>query len=177
MRLKGVLMKMKRLRINGGCTDTQRRHHPLMLVFLLCLLVLSVGMTAAAKETLNQTNLTLLKGRSASLKVRGTKKKVRFTSSKRSVATVNAKGKVTAKKKGTAVITAKVGRKKLKCKVVVLQPVTKLTLSSRGIVMTEGDIRKLKANAAPVSANNKSVHWTSSDENICLLYTSDAADE
>ena len=104
-----------------------------MLVFLLCLLVLSVGMTAAAKETLNQTNLTLLKGRSASLKVRGTKKKVRFTSSKRSVATVNAKGKVTAKKKGTAVITAKVGRKKLKCKVVVLQPVTKLTLSSRGI--------------------------------------------
>ena len=166
MRLKGVLMKMKRLRINGGCTDTQRRHHPLMLVFLLCLLVLSVGMTAAAKETLNQTNLTLLKGRSASLKVRGMKKKVRFTSSKRSVATVNAKGKVTAKKKGTAVITAKVGRKKLKCKVVVLQPVTKLTLSSRGIVMTEGDIRKLKANAAPVSANNKSVHWTSSDENI-----------
>lgn len=61
MSLKGVLMKMKRLRTNGGCTDTQRRHHQLMLVFLLCLLVLSVGMTAAAKETLNQTNLTLLK--------------------------------------------------------------------------------------------------------------------
>ena len=56
MSLKGVLMKMKRLRTNGGCTDTQRRHHQLMLVFLLCLLVLSVGMTAAAKETLNQTN-------------------------------------------------------------------------------------------------------------------------
>ena len=86
---KGVLMK--RLQTNGGCTDTQRRHRQLMLVFLLSLLVLSVGMTAAAKETLNQTNLTLLKGRSASLKVRGTRKKVRFTSSKRSVATVNAK--------------------------------------------------------------------------------------
>ena len=83
-------MKMKRLRTNGGCTDTQRRHHPLMLVFLLCLLVLSVGMTAAAKETLNQTNLTLLKGRSASLKVRGTNKNVRFSCSKRYVANVNA---------------------------------------------------------------------------------------
>ena len=49
-----------------------------MLVFLLCLLVLSVGMTAAAKETLNQTNRTSLKGVAASLKVRGTKEKVRF---------------------------------------------------------------------------------------------------
>lgn len=46
-------------------------------------------------------------------------KKIKWTSSKKSVATVNNKGVVVAKKKGVATITAKIGKKKYKCKVTV----------------------------------------------------------
>ena len=42
-----------------------------------------------------------------------------FTSSNTKVATVNAKGVVTAKKAGKATITAKAGTKKTTCKIVV----------------------------------------------------------
>ena len=45
--------------------------------------------------------------------------KVTYKSSNKKVATVNSKGKITAKKKGTAVITVKSGSKTVKCKVTV----------------------------------------------------------
>ncbi|WP_417183579.1 Ig-like domain-containing protein [Blautia sp.] len=45
--------------------------------------------------------------------------KITFTSSNKKVATVTSKGKVTAKKKGTAVITVKSGKIKVKCKITV----------------------------------------------------------
>ena len=45
--------------------------------------------------------------------------KITFTSSKKKVATVTSNGKVTAKKKGTAVITVKSGKIKVKCKITV----------------------------------------------------------
>lgn len=45
--------------------------------------------------------------------------KVTFTSSNKKVATVTAKGKVTAQKKGTAVITVKAGRIRKRCKITV----------------------------------------------------------
>ncbi len=45
--------------------------------------------------------------------------KITFTSSNKKVATVTAKGKVTAKKKGTAVITVKSGRIRERCKITV----------------------------------------------------------
>ena len=58
-------------------------------------------------------------GQKRALKVKNTKKKVKWSSTKKSVATVNKKGVVTAKKKGTAYIKAKVGKKTYKCKVTV----------------------------------------------------------
>lgn len=59
-------------------------------------------------------------GSSTTLKISGTKSKVKWTSSKKSVATVNSKGKVTAKKAGTVTITCK-GKngKTYKCKITV----------------------------------------------------------
>jgi len=47
------------------------------------------------------------------------RKKPKWSSSKKSVATVSKKGKVVAKKAGSATITAKIGKKKYKCKVKV----------------------------------------------------------
>lgn len=80
---------------------------------------------AVKKVKLNRTKLTLKKGKTAVLKAtvtptNATNKTVTFSSSKKAVAKVGAKtGKVTAKKKGTATITAKCGSKKAVCKVTV----------------------------------------------------------
>ena len=45
--------------------------------------------------------------------------KITYTTSNKNVATVDSKGKITAKKKGTAVITVKAGKFTAKCKVTV----------------------------------------------------------
>lgn len=74
---------------------------------------------AASAIKLNKKTAKIAVGKSVTLKVRGTKKKVKWKTSKKSVATVNAKGKVTGKKAGKAVVTAKVKGKTLKCKVTV----------------------------------------------------------
>lgn len=73
---------------------------------------------------LNKTKVTLSKGKKVKLKAtvapsNATDKNVTFTSSNTKVATVNAKGVVTAKKAGKATITAKAGTKKAICKIVV----------------------------------------------------------
>lgn len=71
------------------------------------------------KVALNKTKLTLTVGKSYKLKLKNNKKKIKWSSSKKKVATVSKTGKVKAKKAGTARITAKVGKKKYVCKVTV----------------------------------------------------------
>lgn len=86
----------------------------------------------AATVKLNKKTTTLIKGKTLTLKVTGTKKKVTWKSSNKKVATVSTKGKVTAKKKGTATITAKVGKKKLTCKITVKNKKASFTYSADG---------------------------------------------
>lgn len=69
--------------------------------------------------TLNRTTLNLKTKKNYTLKVQGKIGKVTFKSSNTKVATVNAKGKVVAKKKGNATITVKANGITLKCKVKV----------------------------------------------------------
>lgn len=72
---------------------------------------------AAKKPKLNKTKLILKVGQKKKLKVKNYKKKVKWSSSKKKIASVSRKGLVKAKKAGAATITAKVGQKKLRCKV------------------------------------------------------------
>ena len=69
--------------------------------------------------TLNYTKKVLKKGKSFTLKVTGAIGSVKYSTNKKSVASVTSKGKVTAKKKGKAVITAKANGVTLKCNVTV----------------------------------------------------------
>lgn len=92
------------------------------LTMLLAMMILFCFQPINAKASvpkLNKTKITLLSKKKAVLKVTNTKKKVKWSSSDFRVASVNSKGKVTAKKKGIAQITAKIGKKKLTCKVTV----------------------------------------------------------
>lgn len=74
---------------------------------------------AKTKVKISNTKITLTVGQSKTLKVKGTTKKAKWSSSKKSVATVSKKGKVVAKKAGSAMVIAKIGKKKYKCKVTV----------------------------------------------------------
>jgi hypothetical protein len=68
---------------------------------------------------LNATKKTLKVKKSFTLKITGKVGKATFTSSNSKTAKVNSKGKITAKKKGTAYITVKTNGIKLKCKITV----------------------------------------------------------
>ena len=81
-----------------------------MVVMLLLVMAFPVTSNAAVK--ISKKSVTLIKGQTTVLKITGTKNKVAWSSNKKSVAVVSNKGKVTAKKKGSATITAKVGKKK-----------------------------------------------------------------
>ena len=74
---------------------------------------------AAAKVKLNKTKATIYNGKTLQLKLNNAKGSVTWKSSNKKVATVSNKGKVTAKKAGTATITATNGKKKYTCKVTV----------------------------------------------------------
>ena len=77
---------------------------------------------AATNVKLNKTKATLIKGQAVQLKLTGTKGKVVWSSSNKKVASVSSTGKVTARAKGTATITAKAGNKKYNCKIQVEIP-------------------------------------------------------
>lgn len=90
-----------------------------VLVILLCVVGLS-GQPAQAKTRLNKTKLTISVGQKVTLKVKGSRKKAKWSSSNKKVATVNQKGKVRAKQAGKTTIMAKVGKKKYRCKITVI---------------------------------------------------------
>ena len=110
---------------------------------------------AASAIKLNKKTAKIAVGKSVTLKVRGTKK-VKWKSSKKSVATVNAKGKVTGKKAGKAVVTAKVKGKTLKCKVTVTKKqATKKNAKTAGKKNTTSDISLQKKVISIVNKNRK----------------------
>lgn len=103
-----------------------------LLAVVLCLSMFTPGVVpnagiesvqAAQKVKLNYTKKTIYEGDSFTLKVSGTKKKVKWSSSNKKVATVSSKGVVKGKNGGsdrkTCKITAEVGSKKYVCKVTV----------------------------------------------------------
>ena len=73
----------------------------------------------AVPVKLSNTSLSLEVGGTFDLKITGATGTVKWSSNKTSVATVSSSGKVTAKKAGTATITATVSGKKYTCKVTV----------------------------------------------------------
>lgn len=91
----------------------------LSLSILATSIILPAPLASAAKIKLNKTKLNLTVGNTYKLKLSGKKGKIKWTSSKKKVASVSAKGVVKAKKAGKTTITALMKGKKYKCKVTV----------------------------------------------------------
>ncbi|MDO4554483.1 MAG: Ig-like domain-containing protein [Lachnospiraceae bacterium] len=130
---------------------------------MLCMILLftsAVTVSAASNTKMSKSQITIGVKQTYNLKISNNKNKVKWSSSKKSVATVNSKGKVTGKKKGTTVITAKVGKSKYKCKVVVKKPV----LSKKAITLNTNKSYKLK-----LLYNSKKVRWTSNKKSVSTV--------
>lgn len=92
----------------------------LVLSLVITMMPLAQANAASKRIKLNRKKATIYVGKTIKLKVKNKKgKKVKWISKNRKVATVSKKGRVKAKKVGKATIIAKVGNKKLKCKITV----------------------------------------------------------
>ena len=99
-------------------------------------------------------------------------KALTWSSSNTAVATVSSSGKVTAKKKGTATITAEgVGGKKGSCKVTVIgvQP-TGVTLNLSTKTLHVGSSYTLKATVSPSNAENKTLTWKTGSNSVATVH-------
>lgn len=146
---------------------------------------------AATKPKLSKTKITMTVGQHKKLKVKGISKKrakrIKWKSSKKKVVTVTKTGKIKARKAGKATITAKVGKKKLKCKVVVKRKrkkarkkkesnssSKKMWLSKTSVTLQAGSgvdlVLHNAKNVVKWSSSNNKVAWadraTSSSKNL-----------
>lgn len=131
----------------------------ILFVFVLLTLCFSISLPTSAAAKISAKSVTLSVGQSKMLKVFGAKK-VKWSSNKKSVASVTAKGKVTAKKKGTATITAKAGKKKFTCKIKVEAP----KISNKSLTLIKGKTAMLS-----ISGTKRQISWSSSNNSVATV--------
>ena len=129
--------------------------------------------------SLKKTSLALAVNESQTLKVsitpsNATNKSISWSSSDRSVATVNSSGKVTGKKVGTATITATTSNgMTATCSVTVSQTaVTGISLDKSSLTLSVGSTGTFTATVTPVNASDKSITWSSSDRSVATVDSS-----
>ena len=126
--------------------------------------------------TLSSSRLNLQTGEKSKLQIAYTgssdisEADAAWTSSNEKVAKVS-NGEVTAISKGSATITAKIGKMSAKCKVTVSDTVAvrTITLSDQSVRIAEGKTFQLEAEVLPENATNKKISWTSSDETVATV--------
>lgn len=89
---------------------------------------------------LNQTAATIRVGKKTTLSIKGTSKKITWSSKNATIASVNQKGIVTGKKKGITYISAKVAGKTLRCKITVKpKAASSIAMVINGVSLKLGD--------------------------------------
>lgn len=126
---------------------------------------------------LNPTNLRINKGNSNIIQVSinpedATNKTLRWESSNNKIATVDENGRITGVGKGTAYITASTVdgsdiSKTVTVNVDVL--VENIVLTPNNLSLRIGEIQKIYTEVLPNDATNKSLEWTSDNEDIAII--------
>ena len=132
----------------------------------------------AAYVQLNKTSVSLYANETTTLvatvyPVTAVNKKVTWSSSNTSVATVSSTGVVTAKSVGSATITATTTdgtNKTATCQVsVYATPATGISLNKTSATLKVNETVTLSATVTPTSATNRKVSWKSSDESVATV--------
>ena len=144
-----------------------------------CAVTVKAKAIGVTEVTLDRAELTLTEGETETLTAtvrpdKADNKKVKWSSDKTDVATVDGAGKVTAVKAGEAVITVTTedGGKTATCKVTVKVKavgVTEVTLDRTELTLTEGETETLTATVKPDNADNKKVTWSSDKTEIATV--------
>lgn len=127
------------------------------------------GGTAAGQLTLGSRKLTMYVGKTKVLTANMDVSSLTFSSSNPKVVSVNAKGKLTAKKAGKAriTVTTKDGKKAV-CDVTSIIPVKKIAFSNAksGMKIKQGQTQKLSVSITPNNASVKTLAWSSSNTGV-----------
>ena len=154
------------------------------VVLISLLTVLLFALTNCKKEgpsvinvvsvSIDQPSVRLKVGESVTLNAtlkpdNATDKTITWSSSDTEIATVE-NGIVTARKIGTATITAKAGEMSATCSVtVVATPVTSISLDKTTVSLKVGETVTLNATVSPDDATDKTITWSSSDTEIATV--------
>lgn len=131
-----------------------------ILLAMIMALAMAVPVSAATVK-INKTKVTICTGQTLQLKMVGTKAKPKWSSNSRN-AVVNSTGKVTAKARGKATITAKIGKKSYRCMIIIESP----KISSTSVSLYKGKTAQLKM------LNTKQKYkWTSSNVKVVTVST------
>lgn len=151
---------------NAMARQTARGMLPILFAILLMLVILPSTVQAAPKLKLNKTKATVYVGKTVTLKASGASGTVTWTSKNKKIATVKKvtgkSAKVTAKKAGKTTITAKIGKKSVKCSITAKNPylnVKKKTLAVKQafqLKLTGAKIRSCKSDRPAVAKVSKS---------------------
>lgn len=141
-----------------------------------CTVIVSSNYVSVQEIEFNNSNLNILVGASDTLKVtikpsNASNKDITWTSNNPSVVTVNSSGNITAKKVGTAVITASLSGNSTTCVINVVDTVSlkSIKISKSSLTMKEQSSEKLNIIYNPSNATNKKVTWKSSNTNIATV--------
>lgn len=130
--------------------------------------VTAVSMESAVK--LNENSTKKLAAKAVPNTASNTK--LTFKSSNASVAAVSSNGVITAKSKGSCIITATTtdgSGKSAKCMVTVVRPVTNVTLNAHTISWNVGKKAHFRPTVTPTTASNISVKYTSSNTRVATV--------
>lgn len=147
--------------------------------------------SSKAAVKISKKKITLSVGQKVQLYVTGSRKKVRWSSKNKKICKVSKKGIVTAKKKGSTYVKAKVGKKTLKCKVKVKGSgkgnykvnnssdksnsipgpvgVTEIKITGTATALAPGGTTQLSVSYIPANAASAAVMWGTSNRDIATV--------
>lgn len=149
--------------------------YPCLSVWIILALILSIVWHPAISHAASKTPLIVLSSYSRTMKI-GQEYRLwavtsdlsipAYSSSKRSIASIDSSGLITAKKAGTAKISVKSGKSITYCNITVSK--TKITLNKKSVSLEHGETCKLTAKTSndttPVYKSNKKSVATVSDQ-------------
>ena len=113
------------------------------------------------------SQVTIGKGETFQLNVKGTSSKPTFRSSNKKVVSVTKSGKIKGNKIGKATITAKINKKTKRCKVTVKAAPKKISFSQSALTLFPGDTKKLSVKIS--SGYSKKITYQTTDTTVASV--------